>query len=366
MPISAIDTITLAFEHTKRQLVQPFRFWQWTRLAIVGLLAGEMGSSGSFNFPTNFNLPQQGGSSRHLLAESFPKIDPAILGTLIVILVVSGLIFLLVMTYLSSVMRFILFDSVLTKECHIRAGWSRRQSPGWNYFLWQLGLLVITLVGAIVLLGLPAAFAYGMGWFSHPGDHVLALVLSGIIVFCVLMAFFITLIVVQVLTKDFVIPQMALEGIDAIEGWRRLWQLIDAERKGYAIYIGMKIVLAIGTGIAVGIASLILIFLIAIPVVGVVIAGVFAGKSAGLTWNAGTITLAIVAGCIVIAIFLYSVALISVPAIVFFPAYAMYFFAPRYRPLSLALYPPRTVEATPDTPPPQFPPPLPPTPEPAV
>ena len=41
-----------------------------------------------------------------------------------------------------------------------------------------------------------------------------------------------------------------------------------------------------------------------------------------------------------LAMFLYLVALISVPAIVFFPAYAIYFFAARYRALSLVLYPP--------------------------
>jgi len=67
---------------------------------------------------------------------------------------------------------------------------------------------------------------------------------------------------------------------------------------------------------------------------------VLTGKSAGLTWNAGTITLAVIVGCILFAAFMYLIALISVPAIVFFPAYAIYFFAARYRVLSLALYPP--------------------------
>ena len=37
--------------------------------------------------------------------------------------------------------------------------------------------------------------------------------------------------------------------------------------------------------------------------------------------------------------FLYLVSLISVPAIVFFPAYSMYFFAGRYPRLAAALYP---------------------------
>ena len=44
MPISAVDAISPAFEHTKQQLFKPFRFGQWTRLAFVGLLAGELGS----------------------------------------------------------------------------------------------------------------------------------------------------------------------------------------------------------------------------------------------------------------------------------------------------------------------------------
>ncbi len=71
-----------------------------------------------------------------------------------------------------------------------------------------------------------------------------------------------------VLTKDFVVPQMALEEIGAIEGWRRLWPMLQAEKGGFAGYIGMKIMMAIGAGIVVGIATLILGLFIAIPTVG--------------------------------------------------------------------------------------------------
>jgi len=338
LPISAVDTITLAFQHTRRQLLQPFRFWQWTRLAAVGLLAGEMGSGGGFNFP--FNLPRQPGSSRHFLEQGFPKIDPAILGGMIAVLVVAGLVFLIVMMYVSSVMRFILFDSVLARECHIRQSWSRRQGPAWRYFLFQLGYMLATIVGAIVLVGIPAAFAYAMGWFRSPREHLLGLVLGGIVIFFVAFSFFLIAATVHVLTKDFVVPQMALEGISAIEGWRRLWPMIQAEKSGYAVYVLMKIVLAIGAGIVIGIASLILVLIVAIPTAGLGIIAVITGKTAGLTWNVFTITLAVVVGCILLAIFFYLMALVAVPAIVFFPAYAIYFFAARYRTLSLVLYPP--------------------------
>ncbi len=352
MPISAVDTITLAFQHTKRQLFQPFRFWQWTRLAIVGLLAGEMGSGGgNVRLPSGFNIPQQGGGSRHLLAQNFPHIDPAILGGLIAVLVVAAFVFIIVMLYISSVMRFILFDSILAKQCHIRAGWSRRQGPGWKYFLWHLGFMFVSIVCMAILVGIPALFAFARGWFSQPRAHLAPLIITGVIVFFVLMIFFIVAGVVQVLTKDFVVPQMALEGIGPIEGWRRLWPMLEAETGGYAVYIGMKIVMAIGAGIVIAIVTLILALLIAVPVIAVIMAGVFAGKTVGLTWNVFTITAAIVAGCVAFFIFFYIVALISVPAIVFFPAYSIYFFAPRYRPLSVLLYPPPSGTLPPPEPP---------------
>jgi len=355
LPISAVDTITLAFQHTKRQLFQPFRFGQWTRLAVVGLLAGEMGS-GSFKFPSSFNVPHQ-PTSRQWLSQGLPKIDPAVLGGLIAVLVVVGLGFVIVMAYVSSVMRFILFDGVLAKECHVREGWNRRQGPGWRYFLWQLGYMLAFLGGAVVLLGIPAAFAFGMGWFNAPREHLLPLVLGGIVLFFVMLLFFLTAAVVHVMTKDFVVPQMALEGIGPIEGWRRLWPMIQAERGGYAVYVLMKIVLAIGAGIVIGIVSVILLLILAIPAAGLGIVAVLTGKTAGLTWNVFTITVAVVAGCVLLAAFLYLISLISVPAIVFFPAYAIYFFAARYGALSVALNP-----LPPST---QEPPTLAPAPEPA-
>jgi hypothetical protein len=333
--ISAVDAVNLAVQHTKRQLFQPFRFWQWTRLAIVGLLAGELGGGGGNFNPSRFSSAQHAGG----LPGGFPKIDPTILVPLITIAVIAGFVFLIVMAYISSVMRFVLFDSVLAKECHIRAGWFRRQEPGWNLFLWNLGFMFFSIAGAVVLFGIPAVVAFGMGWFNPPSAHVLPLVIGGIFIFFLMIGYIILIALVHVLTKDFVVPQMALEGIGAVEGWRRLWPTIQAEQKDYIVYILMKIALAIAAGILIGIITIIVALVFAIPVVGIVIASVIAAKTAGFTWNALTITAAVVAGCILFAIFFYLVSLISVPALVFFPAFSIYFFAARYRPLALALYP---------------------------
>jgi len=176
----------------------------------------------------------------------------------------------------------------------------------------------------------------------------------------------ISLAVIFVLTKDFVVPQMALEGIGAIEGWQRLGAMMSAEKGRYAGYIGMKILLALGAAIILGIVGFILVLIILIPVAGVVIAAVVAAKAAGVGWTVSTITLAVVAGCTLLAVFLFLTSLISVPAIVFFPAYSIYFFAARYPALSAVLYPAPAAppQVLPEAPPPYEPPPLPPTPEP--
>jgi hypothetical protein len=344
VPISALDTITLAFEHTKRQLVQPFRFGQWTRLAAVGLLAGEL-SSGGCNITRGLKIPQHPGASGRFEVPDLSGlgIDVAALVGLIAILVLTALVFGIVMIYVGSVMRFILFDSILTKECHILEGWNRRQGPGWRYFLWKLGFAIAFLAAGVMLLGIPAAIGFAAGWFDQPREHVPELAVGGSIVFVLFVVFAISAAVILVLTKDFVVPQMALEGIGAVEGWRRLWPMMQAEKGDYAAYVGMKIVLSILAGIIIAIASLTVVLLVAIPTAVLAIVAVITGKTAGLTWNVSTITVAVVVGCIVLAVFLYLISLITVPAIVFFPAYSIYFFAGRYQALSLALYPPPAV-----------------------
>jgi hypothetical protein len=377
VPISAVDTISLAFQHTKQQLFLPFRFGQWIKLATVGLLAGEVGSSGGCNGST-FNFPHQPGASRHFansgfLNSGFPDTglaskDPMLFAGLIAVLIVAGLLLGIILMYVSSVMRFILFDSVIAKDCRVRAGWNRRQGPGWRFFLWKLFYLVVMFAGLVILVGIPAGFAFAAGWLNAPKQHVIALVLAGMGVFFVLTIFLLTLSLIYVLTKDFVVPQMALENIGALEAWRRLWPMIKAEKGGYAGYIGMKIMMAIGAGIVIGIVTLILGLIIAVPTIGLSIIAVMTGKSAGLTWNAYTITLAVVVGSVLFAILLFLISLISVPVVIFFPAYSIYFFAARYPPLGAVIFPPVAPVLSPQTAPlmpPEQPPSLPLAPEPA-
>lgn len=363
MPISAVDAITPAFEHARQQLVRPFRASQWARLGLVGLLAGEMSSGGGCN-PVSFQMPTHPNDSQRFLEAALPSIHPMLTASLIAVLIVAGFVFMVLFVYVNSVMRFVLFDSVVARECRIGESWSRRQGPGRRLFVWQVLLYLVSLAALTILVGIPAAFALIVGWLRAPKEHMIPLILGGMGLFFVLLAFIVAQLVIQVMTKDFVVPQMALEGIGAIEGWQRLWPQVKREKGGYAAYIGMKVVMALGAAVVLGIISGIVVLLFLIPVGGLGAVAVIAGMAAGLTLNLYTITLAVVVGVIAIAALLYAISLISVPAVVFFPAYSIYFFASRYPALDALLHPAPPPPVMP--PPPPDPPPLLPTPEPIV
>lgn len=362
MPISAVDAINPAFQHAKQQLFYPFRFAQWVRLAFVGMLAGEMGSSGGCNFHGSFPTPHRDRGTEHLLGTSWPPHlahHAGVLLGLIPFLIVAGLVLFVLLTYVSSVMRLILFDSIISRECHVRQGWARRQPHGFRYFVWQLGLMLVTLAASLILIGGPVLYAWAIGLFVHPREHLFLLIVGGLMLFLLLLVIMVVAGVVHVMTKDFVVPQMALEDITATEGWRRLWSLLKAEKGGYAVYILMKIGLAIAVSITFGFVMVIVLLALLVPISGAGLAAVLVGKAAGLTWNLHTIVLAIIAGCILFAVMMFLISLIYVPVIVFFPAYSIYFFASRYSPLAALLWPQASASASPLEPPPLPPAPAP-------
>jgi len=338
MPLSAVNVISPAFERMKRQLFQPFRLSQWFRLAVVGLLAGEMGGGGGIGgkFPSGPSASE----GPILQGNNLPFGGGILFIAMIGLIALVALVFVIVLIYVSSRMRFVLFDSVLAGECRIREFWRRRGDLAFRYFVWQILFALCVLIGIALLFAFPIGLAFAMGWFSSPRDHVLPLVLGGIVLVLAFLASIFVTGVVAVLVKDFVVPQMVFDNVSVGEGWRRLWTMMKLEKGGYAGYVGMKIVLAFSAAIILGIAAVIVFLVLLIPVGGVGAITVLAGRAAGLTWNPLTIAIAIVVGGIILVAIILIAALISVPAIVFFPAYSIHFFAERYPALHAALFPP--------------------------
>jgi hypothetical protein len=359
LPKSAVDVVSSAFEHTRRQLWTPFRWTQWVRLAVLGLATGEMSSGGGCNWKRFGSAPKpaptQGPFDPGKILHS---IDPALLASMLLVLIGGAMMLMLVWIYVSSISRFMLFDAVLRSEAGpLRDGWKRWQDPGIRFFWWQLGLSVVGFtVAAVLFLPLLLPVIAVLRNHQRPGAELL---LAFLPMFGVFAVFGLVMGLIAVLAKDFVVPLMALEGLGVMEGWRRLLGMLKNEKGSYASYIVMKVLLSIGAAIIFGILSAIAAVIVVLPtaIVGVIVAIIV--KGAGVGWNEYTVTAVIVGGTIFVCLILCMIALVCVPVAVFFPAYAMYFFAERYPALYARLHPATPPVQTAPIAPPFSPPPEP-------
>ncbi len=381
MPVSAVDCVQPALQHTRGQLFTRFRWGQWSRLALVGILAAELHVGGcSFgNFgggwprvpktnrgeflPSDLTSILSPFDSRHISSHISEHIAQFI--GLILLGIFAAIVLAFVFLYISSVFRFILFDSVLRRECSIGEGWRKWRRAGGRFFLWQIVFLIATWLSLAVFVGLPLALAVAAGWTTDLRQHIGRLIVGVILLVGLLVAFVLAAAVVQVLARDFLVPIMALENLDFADGWHRLLAMIRREKGRYAVYLLLKLVLSIAAAILFSIIAIIPALFIFVPAAVAVIAG----HAAGMGWSVTTISLAIIFGTLALLLLIYLIALVSVPATVFFPAYAMHFFASRYPNLDALLNPAPTPPApelppVPEPPPPFEAPPLPPSAEP--
>ena len=334
--VSCVDCVRPALSLMRKRLFQPFRIGYWSRIAVLGVFAGEL----SFN--------SGGGSRRYTGAApripTFPHSAPhgftpgwipqhlhIILAVIAAVVLVSLLIL-----YIGSVLRFVLYEAVLRDKARIRQGFARWSDPGWDYFLFRLILTIPVFALAIYLVGLPLfrVLAAGGG-----GPEILSAVVQLVGAILLIGVLSILLAVVMVFTKDFVIPQMIFEGVGCAEGWGRLWLWIRAEPGSFIGYILLKIVLGIAAFIAYALVLIVGLLIMIVPVGIAIAAGVVLFKMIGGT------TLAIVAGVllallIALPAIIYCAGFLGAPISVFFPAYAIYFLASRYRPLYDEVYPP--------------------------
>jgi hypothetical protein len=327
-PLAAIDCIQPAIELTKQRLFRPVKYSMWWRIAFLGVFSGEMSGGNGFHF--NSMMPSA-PSHAHQFAT-----NPGMIVALALSLAALGLALILAFMYISSVLRFVLFDAVLNGRYRIREGWRMWRERAIPYFRLQVLTFVTLLVGLVILIGTPLGVIYSRGVFQTKhwdADSILIAVVGGLLAMVWLLgaALFVTL------SKDFVLPMMALEGVDYDEGWRRLLHMMSAEKKSYVFYILMKIVLAISGTILLSLAAIVAILAAGIPL-GIVAVIVYVVFKAQLTGALLIAAIALLVTVFVVLIF-SAFGFLSAPLAVFYPAYSIYFFAGRYEALKNAMAP---------------------------
>ncbi len=344
--VSCVDCVDPALGLMRKRLFAPFRFSYWWRIAILGVLAGELSSSGN-----------SGGGGGNGGKAGIPRsgsggFDPTWIAqhwNMILWVIGGAIVLTLLCYYISSVLRFVLYEAVLRDKAHIREGFARWNEQGFEYFCFRLVMCVPFAVLAIYLIGMPllAVIKSGGG-----GPELFAEIarLVGAVLLVVIVG--IVLAIVMVLTKDFVVPQMLYENVSCSEGWGRLWTRIKAEPGSFVGYILLKIVLSIGAMILFFIAMLILGLLVGIPVILAIVAGFVGFKAAGASMFALVAGIALTV-VLLLPVIVFCVGFVGAPITVFFPAYSIYFFASRYKPLYDELYPPPPPAVTGSEPAPQ-------------
>ena len=329
-PLSAIDAISPAWDHTRKLLLNPVRWQTMLKIGVVAVFAG----TGSFNLNSN-NFGRPGGFPQGPL--HLPAI--ALVASL---LLVIGIVFAVVwfaFFYLSSRLQFVMFDVVLRRDTTIAPIWNRFGPATWRW----MGLRFLFTVGAMVLFSpilIPAIL--GLIHSFHKGGAAPDLPSF----FGTIMAFLGAILLVAIvigfggmLLRDFGLPSMALESTPLQETALRVLRLMRAEPLQVFLYIVMRVVLqiavAIGTFIGVFISCLILL----IPF----------GALGGILWatlhSAGTgarVGMWVMIGMLVVAfaaVLLVAIFMLTGLVGIFFQAYSLYFLGGRYPLLGEILQP---------------------------
>ena len=322
-------------------LFRPFRLGTWLKMGLIGLLGG-----GVATFSSNFNFrapvfPPHGNMPNDPVAEIQNAIRSVHLADyfhLIVIVIAVLAAVALVFLYLFCRFRFVLFDSVISGQAEVGRGWSRYAGQANRYFGFWLLYRLVAFAVMVLIVGLPLWHAYQRGAFS--GDNslmnlfeTLASVALGAFAAAIILA------IISTLTKDFIMPIMALDDLALGDAWSALWRVIASEPGAWFGYMCLKAVCALGAGIALAIGGLIAMipafFIIGIPVGLLVFVGITVTKLAGV---GGIFFFALAALVAIAGIFCMYLLLIA-PVTVFFASYAFYFFGGRYPKLGALLWP---------------------------
>ncbi len=318
------ESLSVAWEETLRLLFRPFQRQRWVKLSAVCLLLGGGTTTAAFQWSFS-TLPVDVTSTaaflrlRLILAQHF---------SLMVLAVTFTLLFALALIYVRCVFRFVLVEAVIKQEVAVGPAWRNLQPLGRAYFFWSLGVLgtAFVLVTGVVV----GSFPY-LSPSRLPGSPPWVSSLLQVVVLTVVALAGSLVAVTLTLTDDWVVPLVYAERISFPSAWRKAWQLARRDSGTFLYYLGWRLVVSIGIGVAV------LFFLFpvltglssgAMVVVALVILGL---RLAGLAWvwNPATILLAAVALLLITGLLFILLSVAGMPGQVFLQNYGVRFIASR-------------------------------------
>ena len=300
-----------AINHTMRVLFRPFALRKWLALGFVSLLV-EIGQGGAH---FNGSGDSHGSDATGRTVGLWVTEHVALIIAGVVLLVLIGI----VMSWLSSVLRFVYLNQITRDPCAIREPFRRYIGIGTSFFLWRLALGFAMLLALGLLVGLPI----GLVFLGHMTGNTLVVVL--LVIWCVIVGVGVLFsgTLLDLCLRDFVATAMFVRGVRAMEGWRIVLPILKANRGQSALYVLLVIAFAIGIGLAA------LFVMLAVGMVFLIVGGLFAligygiYCASGQTWSPALIGYSIVMGSVLFAAFCYAMSCATQPFEVFRRSFAL-------------------------------------------
>ncbi len=343
--ISAADCISPAIERTRTLLFRPFSWGTYLKLCLVATITGGMGG----NFSSSRNMGHSNGNQ----TGNFPNFHftPSMIAVALCIAVVL-LIVGFVIAYLVTRLRFAYFHCLIHNLREITPGWRIYKEQATRFFWLSVGIGFGFLL-LILLIAIPFATGFlRLIRETPPGDHPdwgallsLMLPLIPIILGLALVAF-----VIQVILRDFVLPQYALENATAGHAWSAAWTRIAAEKGAFFVYALLRVILPIGAGIAMLLILVLpgILFFGATVGIEVALHAAFAEATGGGVVIG--IALKFLVGTIAFLVAFFVWICFAGPVSTFIRQFALLFYGGRYPALGAILYPPPVAPVMPAAP----------------
>jgi hypothetical protein len=278
-PVSPFDAAAEAFAHTRRQLF-PIRIERWLALGLLAFLdqcgRSFRGGGGGGHSGWRHEGPIGDGGLSGQADRLFAAIQRAAewltahaaavaIGSLVGLLVVAAL--MAVVLWFNARGVFMYVDDVATGRSDVSRPWRQHASAASSYFTWSLG---ISLAGIFVLLfaaGLVVAgtlaFASGRlhgsgAWLAAAGmAPVLGLLLLGLLL----------LALAALALRDFVAPLQLATGLPCGAAARVLEGLVLAHPGAFVLYLVLKLVVVVVSGVVIVIGGCLTCCLGFLPIV---------------------------------------------------------------------------------------------------
>ena len=246
MPLSALRSISDAIDATRTRLIPP-TVSEWGRFAVIvfflGLAGTPVPANPQFLDPRLWELNEALAEEVDVQALLSTATTPAGWPRIVLAGVILAFVVALTYVFIGVVMRFVVLEGLRGKAVRIQAAGRRHflkalRVFGFRAVLWTLGAGTVVLVTA-------SALDLGLGAGLTPSRPVLAA--AGGVAAAVWL--------VDIVTRQFVIPIMIATETGVTAGWRALLGTVRGGWREYVVYAVARPLLSGAVGVLAGIVS---------------------------------------------------------------------------------------------------------------